>query len=157
MLSRHEDSLSYANVNVKIGSPSHGQLIDAQPSIDGHLASRNAEIVIRASNYIINKYCPRYDPNLIRRRKKLNKINLKIFSFGTSQIECAKELAKVKLNQTSMGQMCLSKYHNETACEGMNSKYRSADGSCNNLKRSHWGKSNTAYKRLLFPAYKDGI
>lgn len=71
-------------------------------------------------------------------------------------MECAKELAKVKLVHTSMGKTCLSKYQNETACEGMNLKYRSADGSCNNLKHSFWGKANTAYKRLLFPVYKDG-
>lgn len=62
MLSRHEDSLSYADVNVKTGSPSHGQLIDSQPSVDGHLASRNAEIVIKASHYIMNKHCLWYDP-----------------------------------------------------------------------------------------------
>lgn len=61
MLSRHEDSLSYADVNVKIGSPSHGQLIDSQPSVDGHIASRNAEIVIKASLYIMNKHCFGYD------------------------------------------------------------------------------------------------
>lgn len=60
MLSRHEDSLSYANVDVKTGSPSHGQLIDSQPSVDGHAASRNAEIVIKASHYIMNKYCSGY-------------------------------------------------------------------------------------------------
>lgn len=57
MLSRHEDSLSLANVNVKIGSPSHGQLVDSQPSTDGHLASRNAEIIIKASQYLMNKHC----------------------------------------------------------------------------------------------------
>jgi len=78
------------------------------------------------------------------------------FSSGISKIQCAKDLAKVKLDQTSLGQMCLSKYFNETACNGKKLKYRSADGSCNNLKRSFWGKANTAYKRLLFPAYKDG-
>lgn len=60
MLSRHEDSLSYADVHVKIGSPSHGQLIDSQPSIDGHLQSRNAEIVLKASHYIMNKHCLGY-------------------------------------------------------------------------------------------------
>lgn len=60
MLSRHEDSLSYADVHVKVGSPSHGQLIDSQPSSDGHIASRNAEIAIKASQYLINKYCLRY-------------------------------------------------------------------------------------------------
>lgn len=78
------------------------------------------------------------------------------FSTGISKIQCAKDLAKVKLDQTSLGQMCLSKYFNETACDGKNLKYRSADGSCNNLKHSFWGKANTAYKRLLFPVYKDG-
>jgi len=59
MLSRHEDSISYADVYVKIGSPTHGQLIDSQPSINAHLASRNAEIVIKASHYLMNKYCLR--------------------------------------------------------------------------------------------------
>ncbi|KAF0746289.1 Uncharacterized protein FWK35_00020149, partial [Aphis craccivora] len=136
MLSRHEDSLSYADVHVKIGSPSHGQLIDSKPSIDGHLASRNAEIVIKASHYIMNKHC---------------------LGTGISQMQCAKDLAKVKLDKTSLGEMCLSKYFNETACAGKNLKYRSADGSCNNLKHSFWGKANTAYKRLLFPVYKDGL
>ncbi|VVC41836.1 Hypothetical protein CINCED_3A019850 [Cinara cedri] len=136
MLSRHEDSLSYANINVKTGSPSHGQLIDSQPSMDGHVASRNAEIVIKASHYIMNKHC---------------------LGIGISQMDCAKELAKVKLDHTSLGKTCLSKYQNESLCEGMNLKYRSADGSCNNLKHSFWGKANTAYKRLLFPAYKDGL
>lgn len=61
MLSRHEDSLSFSDVNVKIGSPSHGQLIDSQPSIDAHLASRNAEILLKASQYIMNKHCLRYN------------------------------------------------------------------------------------------------
>lgn len=78
------------------------------------------------------------------------------FSFGSSPTQCAKALAQLKLDQTSLGQTCLSKYYNETACEGMNLKYRRADGSCNNLKHFSWGKANTAYKRLLFPVYQDG-
>jgi hypothetical protein len=61
MLSRHEDSLSFSDVNVKIGSPSHGQLIDSQPSIEAHLASRNAEILLKASQYIMNKHCLGYN------------------------------------------------------------------------------------------------
>jgi hypothetical protein len=55
-----------------------------------------------------------------------------------------------------MGKTCLSQYYNETICEGINLNYRSADGACNNLKHAFWGKVNTAYKRLLFPVYKDG-
>lgn len=36
------------------------------------------------------------------------------------------------------------------------SRYRTVDGSCNNLKRPTWGMSNTAFIRLLPPRYEDG-
>jgi len=71
--------------------------------------------------------------------------------------QCAIDLSKVKLDQTSFGAKCLSMYYNKTACIGMNLKYRSPDGTCNNLKRSFSGKATTAYKRLLFPAYLDSF
>lgn len=61
MLSRHEESLSYSDINVKIGSPSHGQLIDSQPSMDAHLASRSAEILLKASQYLMNAHCLGYN------------------------------------------------------------------------------------------------
>ncbi len=36
-------------------------------------------------------------------------------------------------------------------------KYRSIDGSCNNLGNGIIGRSNTPYKRLLKPAYEDKL
>jgi len=35
--------------------------------------------------------------------------------------------------------------------------YRTYDGSCNNLRHTAWGKSNTPYTRILPPDYEDGI
>lgn len=35
-------------------------------------------------------------------------------------------------------------------------RYRSADGSCNNLKHPHWGRSHTAQERFLLPEYDNG-
>lgn len=37
------------------------------------------------------------------------------------------------------------------------SKYRTYDGTCNNLKNPLFGAKNTPYQRLLSPAYDDGI
>lgn len=37
------------------------------------------------------------------------------------------------------------------------SRYRSMDGSCNNLKSPTWGMANTRYARILPPAYADGL
>ncbi|RZF43124.1 hypothetical protein LSTR_LSTR001302 [Laodelphax striatellus] len=37
------------------------------------------------------------------------------------------------------------------------SKYRTADGSCNNLSQDRWGKAGTALQRILPPKYQDGV
>ena len=36
-------------------------------------------------------------------------------------------------------------------------KYRSADGSCNNVQDGRLGKSDTVFNRLELPEYSDGV
>ena len=39
---------------------------------------------------------------------------------------------------------------------GSKAKYRTIDGSCNNLEHLQWGQANTAFQRLLPSDYEDG-
>lgn len=36
-------------------------------------------------------------------------------------------------------------------------KYRSIDGTCNNLMKTHWGASYTGFRRLVKPFYENGL
>lgn len=36
-------------------------------------------------------------------------------------------------------------------------KYRTIDGTCNNLQRPYWGASHTAFRRLIKPIYENGF
>ena len=42
-------------------------------------------------------------------------------------------------------------------CVGLDMLYRSADGSCNNMKHPEWGASLTPFLRFLPPDYSDGV
>ena len=42
------------------------------------------------------------------------------------------------------------------ASRGANAKYRTIDGSCNNLEHLQWGQASTAFQRLLPSDYEDG-
>ena len=73
--------------------------------------------------------------------------------YGLDPVECARYVSTVKLDGTSLGGLCLT--NQEFDCDPK-IKYRSLDGSCNNLENPKWGSAYTAYSRLLFPQYADG-
>lgn len=60
-------------------------------------------------------------------------------------------MIKYSIENTDLEQFCIK----EPDCH--QSKYRSIDGSCTSLQRPLWGKSNTAFERLLPPEYDDGL
>ena len=43
------------------------------------------------------------------------------------------------------------------ASRGFKAKYRTIDGSCNNLEHLQWGQASTAFQRLLPSDYEDGL
>jgi hypothetical protein len=47
-------------------------------------------------------------------------------------------------------------FHEVKPACNFNDIYRRIDGSCNNMDRPFWGKSNTPYIRILDAKYDDG-
>lgn len=64
-------------------------------------------------------------------------------------------LQEIDFSQTELRSRC----PNDPVCnqQVVRSRYRTIDGSCNNLQRTSWGKANTPYSRILFPDYEDGF
>uniref|UniRef100_T1J8N9 Chorion peroxidase n=1 Tax=Strigamia maritima TaxID=126957 RepID=T1J8N9_STRMM len=65
----------------------------------------------------------------------------------------ADELARVSVHNTNLNDSCQF----VPVCRNRYYKYRSTDGSCNNLLRRQWGTTFTAFDRLLPPVYGDGV
>ena len=77
--------------------------------------------------------------------------SLIVHRLGLTKEQARDGLTKFSLEQTSAAQHCPK----SPSCKI--SKYRTIDGSCNNLKRPLWGKSHTAFNRLHPADYADGL
>ena len=64
-------------------------------------------------------------------------------------------LSQFSLRGTILSESCPA----DPVCdrETASSPFRTLDGSCNNLIRTAWGKSNTQFQRALVAAYADGV
>ncbi|KAF5273035.1 hypothetical protein FQR65_LT04777 [Abscondita terminalis] len=132
-LKRLEDTLSWSDIHVITGTPSHGQLIECQPEKRALEQSRSALVSIKTVSHLVHSYCSKYE------------ISLK---------ECIARISSNDLYSTSLSHSCPRK-----ACtqQELDSKYRSIDGSCNNFKNGLYGMSITEFRRLLPPEYADGV
>lgn len=64
-------------------------------------------------------------------------------------------LPEIDFSQTDLASRCPG----DPVCarHAAREPYRTYDGSCNNLRHTGWGKSNTPYARILPPDYEDGV
>ncbi|KAH7644887.1 heme peroxidase-like protein [Dermatophagoides farinae] len=86
-----------------------------------------------------------YASKYLKDRKCLNKMDV------------ITKLPKINVRRISSHyEMSTCSLEKKIACEPK-AKFRSIDGSCNNLKYKTWGKSFTCHRRLLPPNYSDGV
>lgn len=134
-LKRLEDNLRGSGVSVIRDDPVHGQLINGYPSNEALELQRISWTITKASSHLSYGHCGR---------------------FGIPDDECGSYISTFKLLNTNFGKDCQN-FHNPS-CNGKGTKkYRTYDGSCNNMKRRSWGKALSGFKRLIHPTYSDGI
>ena len=71
-------------------------------------------------------------------------------------IECPFRLA-LERNGWEEGPEGRQRPGGEPRCQGLDLLYRTADGTCNNLKHTSWGSSFMPFLRFLPPDYSDGV
>ncbi|XP_077504345.1 salivary peroxidase/catechol oxidase-like [Amblyomma americanum] len=85
---------------------------------------------------------------------------------GLIGLEATRELARRFNLDSTQGRDGLQRFNIQNtviadACPKIprcaSTKYRSADGLCNNLQNREWGKSLTAFERFMPPSYADGL
>ncbi|XP_047347771.1 peroxidase-like isoform X2 [Vespa velutina] len=128
-----ERNIVNAGIQFDANSVAGKQYINGYPSEDALEKGIDALLVTKASLYLIHQNCRR---------------------FGLSKEECARYISTLKLEGTPLGDKCMASH--VSSCDSK-MKYRSIDGSCNNIDNPSWGSAMTAYTRILFPQYFDGI
>ncbi|XP_043269113.1 peroxidase-like isoform X2 [Venturia canescens] len=132
-LQRLEENLVSAGILLGQNTPAHDQYIFSAPNDEAFEMQADALVAAKASMYLLQHHCHRY---------------------GENEGKCAHFVSTLSLEGTSLGESCVSSHNVD--CDGI-STYRSIDGSCNNPDNPRWGSALTAYARVLFPRYSDGI
>ncbi|XP_076162998.1 salivary peroxidase/catechol oxidase isoform X2 [Ptiloglossa arizonensis] len=132
-MSTLERNIVNAGVEVKAHTPAGKQFLDSYPSEDAFERGLDAIVAMKASSYLLHQSCRR---------------------FGLGKDDCARYISTLPLQGTLLSSACSTSQ--VTICNSK-TRYRSIDGSCNNIENPSWGSAMTAYTRILFPQYFDGI
>lgn len=62
---------------------------------------------------------------------------------------------RISLRRTPLEALCSPRH--PAACPPASQRYRTADGTCNNRRRTRWGAAQQPFHRFLAPAYADGV
>lgn len=131
-MSTLERNIVNAGIELQADTPAEKQFLDSYPSEDAFERGLDAIVAMKASSYLLHQSCRR---------------------FGLEKDDCAKFISTLSLHGTPLSSACSS---TQVDCNSED-KYRSIDGSCNNIANPSWGSAMTAYNRILFPQYFDGI
>ncbi|XP_015434443.1 PREDICTED: peroxidase-like [Dufourea novaeangliae] len=132
-MSTLERNIVNAGIELQAHTPAGKQFLDSYPSEDAFERGLGAIVAMKASSYLLHQSCRR---------------------FGLQKDDCARFISTLSLQGTPLGSACSTSQ--VTICNAR-AKYRSIDGSCNNVDNPTWGSAMTAYTRILFPQYFDGI
>lgn len=127
-----EEILLENEIRIQPNTPSFSHLKIVQPSIGAQQLAREALLVIEAT---------------LRLQKR----------FNLTPEETGLGLTIHSIRQTITFPACRSRppcmEHFGTGIV----KYRTIDGSCNNLEQTSWGMTRSTFQRILPPAYSDGV
>ncbi|XP_012227185.1 peroxidase isoform X3 [Linepithema humile] len=132
-MSTLERNIANAGIALKDHSPAQKQFWNSYPSTDAFERGIDAIVATKASSYLVHQNCRR---------------------FGLDKNDCARYISTLGLQGTPLGESCAAVHSVE--CDET-AKYRSIDGTCNNIENPSWGSAMTAYTRVLFSQYFDGI
>ncbi|GFG31758.1 hypothetical protein Cfor_04198 [Coptotermes formosanus] len=75
--------------------------------------------------------------------------------FRLSSDDIALDLPRINTQRTDIADFCPRSHRTDRRCDV--TRYRRHDGDCNNLQHPTWGSALLPFKRLLPPAYADGV